>query len=193
MALTASTMRMNPGDLAPSFALPDIDGKTRRLDDIKGEKATLVVFACNHCPFVIHVSKGLARLGEDYRDQGLRIVAINSNDAGAYPDDHPAKMPAFARQAGWSFPYLHDESQATAKAYGAACTPDFFLFDGELKLAYRGQFDDSRPENGLPVTGEDLRRAIDAVLAGRPAPERQKPSIGCNIKWKPGAEPDYFA
>ncbi len=150
------------------------------------------MFMCNHCPFVKHIAAGLAQLGKDYQPQRLAIVGINSNDAAAYPDDSPEKMKAEARQQGYTFPYLVDASQAVAKAYRAACTPDFFLFDRDRKLVYRGQLDASRPGNGIPVTGSDLRAALDAVLAGKPVSSDQQPSIGCNIKWKPGNEPEYF-
>ena len=154
--------------------------------------ALLVMFICNHCPYVKHIRSGLAQLGRDYQSRGAAIVAISANDAANYPEDGPARMREEARVAGYTFPYLHDETQAVAKAYRAACTPDFFLFDHTRKLVYRGQFDDSRPGNGVPVTGKDLRAALDAVLACRPVPADQKPSIGCNIKWKAGNEPDYF-
>jgi peroxiredoxin len=180
------------GTRAPEFSLPDTDGKTVSLADFGDASALLVVFMCNHCPFVKHIRSELAQLGRDYPPRGVAIVGISSNDAAAYPDDSPAKMVDEKRSAGYEFPYLYDESQEVAKAYRAACTPDFFLFDKDQKLVYRGQLDDSRPSNGLPVTGKDLRAALDAVLAGRPVPEPQKPSIGCNIKWKPGNEPEYF-
>jgi hypothetical protein len=149
------------------------------------------MFLCNHCPFVKHIRAELARLGRDDQPKGVAIVAINSNDAERYPEDSPAKMASEAREAGYTFPYLYDADQAVAKAYCAACTPDFFLFDGSRRLVYRGQLDDSRPSNGVPVTGADLRAALDAVLAERPVNAKQKPSIGCNIKWKPGNEPAY--
>jgi len=185
MALTESTMQLELGTQAPDFALPDVvSGKTVRRDDLRGQKALLVMFICTHCPYVKHVEKGLAALGNDYAGKPLSIVAISSNDAANYPDDSPAGLKRQAQTLGFIFPYLYDESQVVARAYHAACTPDFFLFDGGLKLVYRGQFDSSRPGNGKPVTGEDLRAAIDAVLAGQPVSADQRPSIGCNIKWK---------
>ena len=183
MALTESSM-MELGTTAPEFALPDVvTGKTVKLDDYRGEKALLVMFICTHCPYVKHVEKGLAALGKDYEGK-VGIVAISSNDAANYPDDSPAGLKKQAQTMGFRFPYLYDETQGVARAYGAACTPDFFLFDGSQKLVYRGEFDRSRPGNGVPVTGADLRAAIDAVLAGRAIPSEQRPSIGCNIKWK---------
>jgi len=179
------------GTSAPDFDLPDtVSGKRFSLTDTTG-KPLLVMFICNHCPFVKHVREELAAIGADYQSRGLAIVAISSNDAENYPDDSPDKMAAEAAEAGYTFPYLYDESQSVAKAYRAACTPDFYLFDADHKLAYRGQLDPSRPRNNTPVTGSDLRAAIDAVLAGRPVPEPQLPSIGCNIKWKAGNAPDY--
>jgi len=185
MALTESTMAMDLGADAPDFALPDVvTGQTVRRDDFKGSKGLLVMFICTHCPYVRHVEKGLAALGNDYAGKPLAIVAIGSNDAVAYPDDSPAGLKKQAATQGFVFPYLYDESQAVARAYQAACTPDFFLFDENFKLAYRGQFDSSRPGNGVPVTGEDLRAAIDLVLAGKPVGLDQRPSIGCNIKWR---------
>lgn len=184
MALTPSTM-MPLGNTAPDFSLPDtISGKTLSLQQLKGTKGTLVMFICNHCPYVKHIKDALAKLGKDYQDSGISIIAINANDAVNYPDDAPDKMTAFAKQNGFVFPYLYDESQAVAKAYAAACTPDLFLFDASLKCVYRGQFDDSRPGNDIPVTGKDLRAAMDAVLAGKTVDAKQTPSIGCNIKWK---------
>ena len=180
------------GTEAPFFALPDTSGRTVALDDFRGAPALLVMFICNHCPFVIHVRAQLVRLARDYQAKSVAIVAISSNDAEAYPDDSPARMKEEAEKYGYGFPYLFDASQQVAKSYRASCTPDFFLFDAQRKLAYRGQLDASRPSNGLPVTGQDLRAALDAVLAGLPPAEDQRPSIGCNIKWKPGNEPDYF-
>jgi peroxiredoxin len=192
MVLTPSTM-MPLGTPAPDFSLPDtVSGRTLSLADFADRKALLVMFICNHCPFVIHVRSGLAALGEDYADRDVGIVAISANDPENYPADSPDKLGEEARTYGYRFPYLFDETQETAKAYTAACTPDFFLFDRDRKLVYRGQLDDSRPESGIPVTGEDLRAAMDAVLEDRPVPAEQKPSIGCNIKWRPGNEPDYF-
>lgn len=190
MASTPSTM-LPIGTSAPDFDLPDtVSGKRFSLTDTTG-KPLLVMFICNHCPFVKHVREELAAIGADYQSRGLAIVAISSNDVENYPDDSPDKMAAEAAEAGYTFPYLYDESQSVAKAYRAACTPDFYLFDANHKLAYRGQLDPSRPRNNTPVTGSDLRAAIDAVLAGRPVPEPQLPSIGCNIKWKAGNAPDY--
>jgi peroxiredoxin len=185
MALTESTMELELGASAPDFALTDVvTGKTVRRDDSRGQKALLVMFICTHCPYVKHVEKGLAALGMDYDGQPLSIVAISSNDAVHYPDDNPAGLKKQAQTLGFRFPYLYDESQSVAKAFHAACTPDFFLFDGDFKLVYRGQFDASRPGNSVPVTGDSLRAAIDAVLAGRAPVNDQRPSIGCNIKWK---------
>jgi peroxiredoxin len=173
------------GTTAPDFALPDVvTGKTVRRDDFRGQKALLVIFICSHCPYVKHIEKGLAILGKDYRGKPVSIVAISSNDAVTHPADDPAGLKRQAETYGFVFPYLHDETQAVARAFKAACTPDFFLFDADLRLVYRGQFDSSRPSNGIPVTGEDLRAAIDAALAGKPPLEDQRPSIGCNIKWK---------
>ncbi len=190
MARTPSTM-LELGTPAPNFRLPDPSGRIYTRDDFRDAPALLVMFLCNHCPFVKHIREGLAKLGRDYRDRGVAMVAINSNDVDAVPEDRPERMAEEAREAGYVFPYLFDESQQVARAYRAACTPDFFLFDRDRRLVYRGQFDDSRPGNGRPVTGADLRAAIEAVLAGeKPSPE-QRPSLGCNIKWRPGNEPDY--
>lgn len=191
MAATPSTM-LDLGTPAPDFALPDTDGRVVRPADFADAPALLVIFICNHCPYVKHLRDALARLGRDYGPRGVAIVAINANDAERYPDDSPEAMAREKRGAGYPFPYLYDGRQEVARAYRAACTPDFFLFDGERRLVYRGQFDASRPGNRVPVTGEDLRAALDAVLAGRPVPTGQTPSIGCNIKWKPGNEPEYF-
>ena len=179
------------GTAAPDFRLPDTNGKTVSLSDFKG-KPLLVMFICNHCPFVKHIRAGLAQLARDYQPRGVAIVGINSNDVENYPDDSPAKMAQEVKAADYTFPYLYDETQAVAKAYRAACTPDFYLFDKEHRLVYRGQLDDSRPSNSVPVTGKDLRAALDAVLAGKPVSPNQRPSIGCNIKWKAGNEPEYF-
>lgn len=190
MAVTPSTM-LPLGTEAPDFSLPNVDGKTVSRDDFAEEKALLVMFICNHCPYVKHIREGLAALGRDYQGKGVGVVAISANDVANYPEDSPSKMAEEAKRFGYTFPYLHDEAQEVAKAYSAACTPDFFVFDKERKLVYRGQLDDSRPGNDMPVTGKDLRAALDAVLAGQPVPEDQKPSIGCNIKWKPGNEPAY--
>jgi len=192
MVQTASTMMLPPGAKAPSFELADPSGRVWPLAGFDGSPALLVAFICSHCPFVRHVRGGFAALAAEYQKRGVAVVAIASNDAQAYPEDGPEGMAAEAREVGYTFPYLFDVSQDVAKAYGAACTPDFFLFDRERRLFYRGRMDGSRPGNGVPVTGEDLRRALDAVLEGRPAPADQKPSLGCNIKWKPGNEPVYF-
>jgi peroxiredoxin len=190
MAATPSTM-LALGTLAPDFTLPDaVSGREIRFSELRAGRPALVMFICNHCPFVKHVRAQLAALGRDYADR-LCIIAISSNDATAYPDDGPDRMKAEAAAAGYTFPYLFDESQQVARAYRAACTPDFFLFDASARLVYRGQLDDSRPSNTLPVTGRDLRAAIDALLAGGTPSATQRPSIGCNIKWKPGNEPDY--
>lgn len=191
MALTPSTM-LPLGTAAPDFRLPDVSGREVALADFRQAPALVVMFICNHCPYVKHLRSALADFGREYQAQGVAVVAISSNDAQGYPDDAPARMVIEARDAGYTFPYLYDETQAVAKAYQAACTPDFYVFDGRGQLQYRGQFDESRPGNGSPITGADLRGAVDAVLAGRPVPTAQKPSIGCNIKWKPGNEPAYF-
>lgn len=184
MARTPSTM-VPLGTPAPSFALPDaLSGQRISNEMFAGKGALLVMFICNHCPFVKHVRAELARLGKEYQSRGVAVVAINSNDAWAYPDDSPEKMRTEAAEAGYTFPYLVDESQAVARTFAAACTPDFFVYDAARKLVYRGQLDDSRPGNGIPVSGADLRAALDAVLSGRPVGAEQKPSIGCNIKWK---------
>ena len=194
MAQTAST---NRGDLlalgspAPNFTLPDvISGRTVSLNDVAGQKALLVIFLCRHCPYVQHVKSVVGQLAKDYASRGLAVVAISANDAAAYPDDAPASLKALAQEEGYAFPFLYDETQAVAKAYTALCTPDPFLFDGQRRLVYRGQLDETRP-GGRPATGRDVRAAIDAVLAGRPVPAEQRPSIGCSIKWKPGHAPAY--
>jgi peroxiredoxin len=191
MALTPSTM-LPLGTPAPEFRLPDVTGGVVSSVDFAPAPALVVAFICNHCPYVKHIRAALAGFGRECRARGAAMVAISSNDAARHPDDAPAAMAAEARAAGYVFPYLHDESQAVAKAYRAACTPEFYLFDAARLLAYRGQFDDARPGNGRPVTGADLRAALDAVLSGRPVPGRQLPGMGCNIKWKPGNEPDYL-
>ena len=191
MVQTASVM-LSLGTSAPDFQLPDPQGKTVSLADFRSAPALLVIFMCNHCPYVKHVSAGLAQLARDYQARGAAVVGINSNNWREYPDDSPDKMLEEIRIRGYTFPYLIDETQEVAKAYSAACTPDFFLFDKDRKLVYRGQMDSSRPGNNLPVTGQDLRAALDAVLAGRPVSPDQKPSLGCNIKWKPGNEPPWF-
>jgi peroxiredoxin len=190
MAATSSTM-MPLGTQAPSFRLLDPSGQWHSLDDFRSSPVLLVAFICNHCPFVKHIRAGFVKLADVYGKQNVAVVAISSNDVVQFPDDGPAKMAEEARQFGYKFPYLFDETQEVAKAYGAACTPDFFIFDKDRKLAYRGQMDDSRPDNGVPVTGKDLAAALDALLAGRPVDSRQKASIGCNIKWKAGQEPEY--
>jgi len=180
------------GTPAPDFSLPDaVSGKTITLETFTGRKALLVMFLCPHCPYVKHIQAQLAALLQQYAASPLGAVAISSNDAAQYPEDSPAGLRAQATDWGFDFPYCYDESQAIAKAYRAACTPDFFLFDERRKLVYRGQMDSSRPHNGIPITGGDLRAALDAVLAGRPVDPNQRPSIGCNIKWKPGHEPGY--
>jgi len=179
------------GTTAPDFKLPDTSGKIVSLADFEEKPALVVVFMCNHCPYVKHIRAGLAQLARDYAPRGAALVGINANDAANYPEDSPAKMALEVKSAGYIFPYLYDETQAMAKAYRAACTPDIYLFDKNRKLVYRGQFDDSRPGNGIPVTGKDLRAALDAVLGGKPVAADQKASIGCNIKWKSGNEPRY--
>jgi peroxiredoxin len=180
------------GTQAPPFSLPDTEGKVVSLNDYRDSPALLVVFLCNHCPFVKHILPHFVELAREYRRRGVGIVGISSNDVSSYPDDAPEKMAELSKAMDFSFPYLYDESQQVAKAYGAVCTPDFYLFDVEGRLVYRGQMDDSRPSNGRPVTGADLRAAMDAVLDGRPVSDDQKPSVGCNIKWKLGNEPAYF-
>ena len=190
MVKTSSQM-LPLGTAAPDFELPDHQGHKQALRDAKG-KPTLVFFICNHCPFVKHVRHELARIGAEYGARGVGVVAIASNDIERYPQDGPAAMKEEKARVGYTFPYLFDETQDVARAYRAACTPDIFLFDASHRLVYRGQLDDSRPSNMKPVTGRDLRAALDAVLAGRPVSMEQIPSIGCNIKWKPGSEPAYF-
>ena len=190
MARTPSTM-LALGTPAPEFDLADFDGRRHALADFASAPALLVVFTCEHCPFARHVRDGFARYAAEYAPRGLAVVAINSNDVEAYPQDGPDAMRAEAAELGYVFPYLLDRTQAVAKAYRAACTPDFFLFDAGRRLVYRGQFDDSRPGSGRPVTGADLRAAVDATLAGRAPVQDQLPSLGCNIKWRKGDEPDY--
>jgi peroxiredoxin len=186
--MPAVESRMMPlGTAAPDFSLPDPDGALHALAD--QAPAHLVMFICNHCPFVVHVQEELARLGRDYAPHGVDMVAISSNDVSTHPQDGPAFMKKFAAKNGFVFPYLYDESQDVAKAYGAACTPDFFLFDGDKRLVYRGQLDEARPGKPAPVDGSDLRAALDAVLAGRSVPPEQRPSMGCSIKWKAGNAP----
>lgn len=195
MVDTPSTMP-ELGNMAPEFSLPNTNpafgGDTVSLADFDGRKGLLVMFICNHCPFVKRIREGLVQLARDYESKDLGIVAICANDQATYPGDGPTAMAEEARQHGYRFPYLHDDSQTTAKAYRAACTPDFFLYDKDRKLVYRGRFDAARPSNDEPVTGQDLRRAIDQVLAGEKVPEDQVPSMGCNIKWKDGNAPAYF-
>jgi peroxiredoxin len=191
MVSVNSTM-LELGTAAPNFALDDPEGRTWTLSDFDDKAALLVAFLCNHCPYVKHIGETLGTLTRRWADDGVGTVGINSNDVESYPDDAPDKMVQTARQYGWTFPYLVDGEQTVAHAYHAACTPDFFLFGPDRRLFYRGQFDDSRPRNNTAVTGADLSRAVDAVLAGSDRPEEQWPSMGCNIKWKPGNEPDYF-
>ena len=186
MVLTPSTM-LSLGSPAPDFELPDVvSGDTVTLGSFADKQALMVMFICRHCPFVVHVQDELARLGSDYKARNMGIVAISSNDADAYPDDSPANLKAMAEELGFDFPYCYDESQEVARAYQAACTPDFYLFGGQRELVYRGQLDGSRPGNNEPVTGKDLREAMDAVLSGSAVSDVQMPSIGCNIKWKAG-------
>ncbi|MEQ1826496.1 MAG: thioredoxin family protein [Pirellula sp.] len=191
MVRTASTM-LPLGTQAPDFALTNIDGKTVSLSDFRNKKALVVVFMCNHCPYVKHVAPELVRVSNHYMSQEVGFVGISSNDSAEYPDDGPEQMRKEAAAQGYRFPYLFDSDQSVARAYQAACTPDIFLFDANLRLVYRGQLDDSRPKNDRLLTGSDLRRAIDAVLSGQSVSQDQRPSIGCNIKWKQGAEPEYF-
>lgn len=187
MSATPSTM-LSLGTKAPDFNLPSVNGGNLTLNYTKNSKAFVVMFICNHCPYVQHIEEELVNLADEYIQQGIAFIAISSNDAEKYPDDGPDKM----AQKNYPFPYLYDEDQEVAKAYEAACTPDFYIYDGNNELVYRGQFDDSRPGNDKPVTGNDLREALDAILEGEPVSEDQTPSIGCNIKWKQGNEPDYF-
>jgi peroxiredoxin len=191
MALTASTM-LPLGSQAPDFRLPDTDGNLVTLGDFREAPALLVIFLCNHCPYVKHIRQEMAKLTREYNAKGVASVGINSNDVANYPDDRPELMAQEKAEVGYPFPYLFDETQEVAKAYQAACTPDFYLFDRNRKLIYRGQMDSSRPGNDVPVSGSDLRAALETILAGRPVPEAQRPSMGCNIKWKPGNAPDYF-
>jgi thiol-disulfide isomerase/thioredoxin len=173
------------GTLAPVFTLPDtVSGQTISLSDLKSDQATVVMFICNHCPFVKHVNPQLVQLANDYQPKGITFVAISSNDVESYPEDSPEKMKEYAQKLDYPFPYLYDESQDVARAYKAACTPDFFIFNGDMKLVYRGQLDDSRPQSGIPVTGVDIRAALDNILIGQQVDPNQKPSLGCNIKWK---------
>jgi peroxiredoxin len=190
MVMTASTM-LPLGTPAPDFSLADTKSNIISIDDFKDTPALLVIFMCNHCPFVKHILKGMVELVKKYQEKGVAVVGINSNDVASFPEDRPEMMAKIAKAAGFTFPYLYDETQEVAKAYRAACTPDFFLFDKKRKLVYRGQMDDSRPGNNIPVTGIDLRAALDAVLAGGKVSDKQKPSMGCNIKWKHGNVPKY--
>jgi len=190
MAVTASKM-LPLGTSAPDFDLPDTQGNMVSSGDFTGVPALLIIFMCNHCPFVKHILGAMVELVREYQAKGAAVVGINSNDAINFTEDRPEMMAKAAKESDFTFPYLYDETQEVAKAYRAACTPDFFLFDSERTLVYRGQMDDSRPGTGIPVTGADLTAAIDAVLEGRPVSEEQKPSMGCNIKWKQGNEPDY--
>lgn len=191
MARTPSRMTAL-GAPAPDFALPDaVSGRTITRDTAAGPHGLLVMFICNHCPFVKHIRSELTRIGNDAKSLGVGVIAISSNDAAAYPDDAPDKMRSEAASAGYTFPYCYDESQHVAHAYDAACTPDFFLYDKSMRLVYRGQLDDSRPGNNIPLTGEDLRTALQSLAANKPISTTQKPSIGCNIKWRPGNEPTH--
>jgi len=184
MALTESTM-LPLGTKAPEFNLPDtVSGKTLNSNDLKGEKATVIMFICNHCPFVIHVNDELVRLSNDYTAKGVSFIGISSNNVATHPQDGPERMTEHAKSTGYNFPYLYDESQEVARAYDAACTPDLYVFDAEMNLAYRGRIDASRPGNDKPVTGEDMRKAIDLIISGKAVPEPHYPSAGCNIKWK---------
>ncbi|MEW4563279.1 thioredoxin family protein [Bremerella sp. JC770] len=191
MVKTASTM-LPLGTPAPDFSLLNVDSKTVSLADFSDAKALVVIFMCNHCPFVKHLADALAEFGRECQAKGVAVVGISSNDVANYPDDSPEQMVHEAENRGYTFPYLYDEDQSVAKAYKAACTPDFYVFDADQKLAYRGQFDASRPGNDVAITGDDLRKAVDAVVAGNDVPEPQMPSIGCNIKWIAGKEPEYF-
>jgi len=192
MVRTPSTM-LPLGTTAPDFSLPNVDGRVLSLEDVAGPRGTVVMFICNHCPFVKHVADQLAQLGRDYAPFGIGFAAISSNDVATHPADSPEQMNHEAEARGYPFPYLYDDTQEVAHAYRAACTPDFFAFDAERQLAYRGQLDASRPGNGVPVTGTDLRAALDALVAGSTPSTEQRPSLGCNIKWKPGQEPEYFS
>lgn len=191
MVKTASTM-LPLGTTAPDFSLVNVDGRTVSLSSLPKSPATVIVFMCNHCPFVKHIASELAQFALEYSANGVQVIGINSNDTSSHPEDSPEQMIHEAETQGYGFPYLFDETQEVAMAYRAACTPDFFIFDGQRKLVYRGQFDPSRPGSGIPVTGSDVRQAVDALLANKPVSETQRPSIGCNIKWRDGNEPEYF-
>jgi peroxiredoxin len=192
MAEVPSTRILPVGAPAPDFSLPDLEAEMQTLADVRGPKGLVVAFLCNHCPYVLHLAKEIAVFAATCEAKGIGFVGINSNDVSRYPADSPEKMREMAAKYDWTFPYLYDETQAVAQAYCAACTPDFYLFDADLRLTYCGQYDDSRPGNGKPVTGESLRKAVDAVLKNGPPPAEQRPSAGCNIKWKPGNEPAWF-
>ena len=192
MSLTPSTFALQPGSPAPDFTLPDAAGSDHQLQHLTGKAGTLIIFACNHCPYVIHLAEALSHFAREMDGVGIKTIAITSNDVEKYPADSPAKMQIFSRKNAWNFPYLYDEDQSVAKAFSAACTPDFFLFDSGLKLHYAGQFDASRPGSEQPVTGADLRAAAESLLAKQPAATPFLPATGCNIKWKPGNEPSYF-
>ncbi|MCA9194319.1 MAG: thioredoxin family protein [Planctomycetales bacterium] len=191
MVRTASTM-LPLGTVAPDFSLTDLDGQVVTRDSLRGREGTLVIFMCNHCPYVKHVAPAIAALADEFQEQGIQFVGVNSNDVNSHPDDAPEMMKLEAQAQGYHFPYLFDETQKVAQDYHAACTPDFFLFDKELKLVYRGQLDSTRPRQGVNATGEDLRAALEALLNQSAVCEQQHPSVGCNIKWKAGNEPDYF-
>jgi peroxiredoxin len=192
MSEVQSTFRLQPGDVAPEFQLPEPGGEIHSLSGLKGQQGLLVFFACNHCPYVIHLAEAVGKLAEEVASKGVNTVAIMSNDITNYPEDHPKLMGSFAADSGWSFPYLYDENQEVAKAWSAACTPDFFLLDARGLLFYAGQFDGSRPKKGGEVNGIDMRNAIDSLIAGEDPPQNPFPSSGCNIKWKDGNEPAYF-
>ncbi len=192
MVRTLSTSLLPPGSTAPDFSLPDVYGPTVNLESFPTSNALLVIFMCNHCPYVKHVEAQISQIARDYQTKGVAVVGISANDADAYPDDSPEHLREQADRLDFTFPYLYDRTQEVAKAYKAACTPDFYLFDQGRRLVYHGQLDESRPGNDIPVTGRDVRRAIDALLGGKPISPDQKASMGCNIKWKPGNEPDYF-
>ncbi len=191
MAEVPSTRILSPGVPAPEFELQDVHGETQTLADVRGPKGLVVAFLCNHCPFVLHLARELGTFAATCEAKGVGFVGINANDVSRYPADSPEKMREMVGKYDWTFPYLYDESQATAKAYSAACTPDFYLFDEDLRLTYCGQFDDSRPNNGKPVTGTSLRAAVEALLKQDPPLAEQHPSTGCSIKWKPGNEPSW--